>query len=421
MVNPDKLATAREKGVLLDNIAIERLALPELDQYVLRRDNIRTIGELARQPRDKWKKKQQISQRLNRYLDWLVEQDEALWSDEVDGRGISPLIRLDLANESLRDIVHKWVPSLNKRARQIVEWRYGLYGERLTLEEAGEHLGITRERVRQIENKAIRELRHPLRQRCVLPLVEVLRQTVVQAGGLDTEISLGESLGEVVDVADINPAGMARLLLATQPDFVEAKKIAAWALSDSPIKLIPEINRRLTSILAAEYAPLCEDDLLTRFKATSWYQARADELRDEFILACLHVSEAIVCCDEDTYGLERWERHYQDDIILALRRLGQPAHYTEIAKAINKGLPPERHITPRAVHIRLMQNSELCTWVGLRGPNGLKEWGVERVLTSEDALAHILEEAGHPMTYHHILAQVPEFRPYYDETSIVLT
>jgi hypothetical protein len=68
-----------------------------------------------------------------------------------------------------------------------------------------------------------------------------------------------------------------------------------------------------------------------------------------------------------------------------------------------------------------MQNSELFTWVGLRGTYGLKEWGVERVVTYEEALAHILEETGHPMTYQQVLAKVPEFRPYYDETSIALT
>jgi len=188
-----------------------------------------------------------------------------------------------------------------------------------------------------------------------------------------------------------------------------------------PIKLIPEINRRLVRILAAEYAPLCKEELLSRFKATPWYQTHADDLSDEFILACLRASKEITCCGEDTYGLERWERHYQDDIILALRRLGQPAHYSEIAQAINATLPDERHITPRAVHIRLMQNRQLFVWVGRRGTYGLREWGLERALTYEETLVQILEQAGHPLTFQEILAQVPAFHPYYDEDSIVLT
>ena len=421
LADPDRLTEAQEKHIPLHDIAVERLALAEQDQHLLRKASIRNLGELAQQSQGKWERETQISQRLNRYLDWLIKQDETVWADEIDGRGISPLLRLDLASESLRGFVRKWLSSLGERERQIVEWRYGLHGKGLTLQEAGERLGITRERVRQIENRAINKLRYPSRQRCVLPLVELLRQVAMQAGGLVTEAYLGESLAEVVDAADINPPGVARLLLATQPEFVEVKKIEAWALSDLPIRLIPEINRRLASILAVECAPLCEGDLLGCFKATSWYRARADELRDEFIVACLHASETIVCLDENTYGLERWERHSQDDIILALRRLGQPAHYSEIAKAINEGLPPERQFTPRAVHIRLMQNTELFTWVGLRGTYGLKEWGVERALTYEEALTQIFEEAGHPLTYQQILAQVPEFRPYYDETSIVIT
>jgi RNA polymerase sigma factor (sigma-70 family) len=421
LADPGLLRNASQKNIPLNKISIERLALTESSENLLRRARIKTIGELARQPRDEWEQEKQIGQRLNRYLDWLIEQDETLWADEVEGWSISPLLRLDLASESLRGFVQQWLSSLNERGRQIVEWRYGLYGERLTLEEAGECLGITRERVRQIEKGAIKRLCRPSRQCCVLPLVKFLRQVVVQAGGLVTEVYLGESLAEVVDVTDTNPSGVARLLMVTRPEFVEVKKVKAWALSDLPIKLIPEINRHLANILTAEYAPLCEEDILNRFKATSWYQARADELRDEFILACLHASQAIVCCDEDIYGLEKWERHYQGDIIVALRRLGQPAHYSEIAQAINEKLPPERHITPRAVHIRLMQNPDLFVWVGLRGTYGLREWGVERALTYEEALTQIFEEADHPLTYQQILARMLKVRPYYEEASLVLT
>ena len=45
--------------------------------------------------------------------------------------------------------------------RQILEMRFGLNGENQTLEEVGKKLKVTRERVRQIEERAIRKLRHP--------------------------------------------------------------------------------------------------------------------------------------------------------------------------------------------------------------------------------------------------------------------
>lgn len=63
-------------------------------------------------------------------------------------------------NNSLQDILSKCLESLTHRERRIIELRYGLAGEGpLTLEEIGQLLGITRERVRQIQNKTIAKLK----------------------------------------------------------------------------------------------------------------------------------------------------------------------------------------------------------------------------------------------------------------------
>jgi RNA polymerase primary sigma factor len=67
-----------------------------------------------------------------------------------------------LLREQLRTILN----SLNRRERQVLEMRFGLKdGEGHTLEEVGQAFGVTRERIRQIEAKALRKLRHPLRSR----------------------------------------------------------------------------------------------------------------------------------------------------------------------------------------------------------------------------------------------------------------
>ena len=55
---------------------------------------------------------------------------------------------------------------LNEREREVLEMRFGLgNGQEATLEEVGKHFGVTRERIRQIEAKALRKLRHPSRSR----------------------------------------------------------------------------------------------------------------------------------------------------------------------------------------------------------------------------------------------------------------
>jgi RNA polymerase primary sigma factor len=66
----------------------------------------------------------------------------------------------------LKEQVQKVLGQLSKRERDVLEMRYGLKdGQAHTLEEVGQLLGVTRERVRQIESKALRKLRHPYRSR----------------------------------------------------------------------------------------------------------------------------------------------------------------------------------------------------------------------------------------------------------------
>lgn len=60
-----------------------------------------------------------------------------------------------------------WVlDTLEERERQVIRMRFGLLdGKTYTLEEVGKHFGVTRERIRQVEGKALRKLRHPSRSR----------------------------------------------------------------------------------------------------------------------------------------------------------------------------------------------------------------------------------------------------------------
>jgi len=64
----------------------------------------------------------------------------------------------------LRDRLHEVLDTLNDRERQVLDYRFGLSdGSPKTLEEVGKQFNVTRERIRQIEAKALRKLRHPSR------------------------------------------------------------------------------------------------------------------------------------------------------------------------------------------------------------------------------------------------------------------
>ena len=71
-----------------------------------------------------------------------------------------------IAKELLKEQVQNALSVLTERERQVLEMRVGLRdGKDYTLEEVGKHFKVTRERIRQIEAKALRKLRHPTRSR----------------------------------------------------------------------------------------------------------------------------------------------------------------------------------------------------------------------------------------------------------------
>jgi RNA polymerase primary sigma factor len=70
------------------------------------------------------------------------------------------------AREMLRESMKSALAVLSERERQVLELRFGLVdGKDHTLEEVGQYFNVTRERIRQIESKALRKLRHPTRSR----------------------------------------------------------------------------------------------------------------------------------------------------------------------------------------------------------------------------------------------------------------
>ena len=84
----------------------------------------------------------------------FIEDDEAL--EPMDAA----------AREMLREQVHNALEALSERERQVLELRFGLIdGKDHTLEEVSRYFNVTRERIRQIEAKALRKLRHPTRSR----------------------------------------------------------------------------------------------------------------------------------------------------------------------------------------------------------------------------------------------------------------
>lgn len=76
-----------------------------------------------------------------------------------------PMADKALVQESLRDEISRALDFLNDRERKVVKAFFGLGEPEMTLEEIGDKYNLTRERVRQIKEKAIRRLRHNTKNR----------------------------------------------------------------------------------------------------------------------------------------------------------------------------------------------------------------------------------------------------------------
>ncbi len=90
--------------------------------------------------------------------------DDTIASTLVDEEAVDPLHSAVMA--AMVETMHEVLESLPARDRQIVSMRYGIGFDRpMTMEEVGAEFSISRERVRQIENAAMKTLRHPSRMR----------------------------------------------------------------------------------------------------------------------------------------------------------------------------------------------------------------------------------------------------------------
>jgi len=89
-----------------------------------------------------------------------------------DKKAISPATAT--LHSMLKEEIHSVLDTLDERERKILELRFGIHdGTSRTLEEVGSEFNVTRERVRQIESKALRKLRHPTRSRRIQQFLDM--------------------------------------------------------------------------------------------------------------------------------------------------------------------------------------------------------------------------------------------------------
>ena len=154
-----------------EDLAIESDFMPDEDRTAIKKA-IKNEDKINPELQSRWDEAALKIQRILKSAEEPVslerpigDEDSSQLGDFIeDNDAIEPMDAA--AKEMLREQVQSALGALSDRERQVLELRFGLIdGKDHTLEEVSNYFNVTRERIRQIEAKALRKLRHPTRSR----------------------------------------------------------------------------------------------------------------------------------------------------------------------------------------------------------------------------------------------------------------
>ena len=293
----------------------------------------------------------------------------------------------------------------NDRERQVAEYRFGIVnkdGKKSTLESIGQTLGITRERVRQIEHNLLVKLATTDE---LDPIVAKIEKTIIRALAEMGRVATVDELGKKLLDDEYTPASGAKIafvvFVANNLILIEDKKlfypsvaIAEYGTADDYKSKAVEIAK----LISANKKPTTIEELDAKLNYEHPIQIRA--------LASINLKVAHA---GERWGLATWPeikpRTIRDKIALVMRENGKPMHFTEIAEAIEKSnLNTAKRATTAAIHNELIKDK---TYVLIgRGIYAMKAWGYSEGRTVADVAISILKQADRPMTKDEITREV---------------
>ena len=266
---------------------------------------------------------------------------------------------------------------LPEREKEVISRRFGLNGgEKETLGAIGQNLGITRERVRQIEKAGLLRIKPKIKN--YQKVFQFFSQYLKRYGGLRKEEILLSDLGGKKYQAQVY------FLLTISDNFKRFGENedfhSFWALDSYSLNSVKKTIETLFKKLKGIGKPL--------------------SLKETGVPApYLEISKKILRNSDGLYGLKDWPeinpRGVKDKAYLVFKRFGKPLHFKEVAKQIKGALV-------QTVHNELIKDPRFVL-VG-RGIYALREWGYIPGQV-KDIIAKILKEEG-PLTQKEILERV---------------
>jgi len=300
-----------------------------------------------------------------------------------------------------------------EREREIIARRFGLYDRKETLEQIGELLGITRERVRQLEKAIMIRLKIAAEES--LPHVEKLEKVLVRhlydLGGIarvtelaaQTTTDPGErERAHVAFIAELAP----RLAVVEENDQYHHSIGLKEQYDEKQIKKFVD---EIVGAVKTHGQPLTADEL----------HEKVNHNHPDHVRALASVSKNLAHL-KGKWGLTKWPtvnpKNIRDKIYVILQDSGKPMHFSDIAQSIKDSDFKRKDVTTQAIHNELIKDSRFVL-IG-RGIYALKEWGFQKG-TVADIISDILRKEGGPLHRDEIVKRVLKHRQV-KETTILL-
>lgn len=295
----------------------------------------------------------------------------------------------------------KLTKGLSPKTKDIFDRRFGVKtGQTETLESIGKSLGITRERVRQIEEVGFNFVRKN-HQETLNKVYQEFEDYFQEKGGFKREEIVLADLGG----AKNKPYALFFLTLGNQFNRVCEKKDYGyfWSTMPAPEAKVKETLNALVSDLQKHGSPLAKKDLVMQFTANH-------NLGSEAVDSYLEVSKRIQANKEGKLGLIDWPeirpRSVKDKAFLVFKKHQKPLHFREITSLIDQldyNHPNGKKTHPQTVHNELIKDARFVL-VG-RGMYALGEWGYKPG-TIKDVIADVLKQKPHLASKEEIVKEV---------------
>lgn len=301
------------------------------------------------------------------------------------------------------------------REREIISRRFGLNGNKETLEQIGEMLSITRERVRQLEKAILIRLRISAEDDEIPELAaaeKLLVRNLTEMGRVAKLSDLADKVyGRTTKTSE--KAGICFIAtFAKNLTVVEEndRYNAAVGIADYGDEMkIRERVDEIVSVIKAHKSPMTLDEL----------DEKLNYEHPDHIKATASISKLLATLN-GVWGLAKWPevnpKNIRDKIFVILEAKKEPMHFSDIAKEIKESTFKRKNVTIQAIHNELIKDSRFVL-IG-RGIYALSSWGYKKG-TISDTIKLILEKAGKPLSREEIVKQVLKVRKV-KETTILL-